>query len=265
MPGDFMGVFTIGQTLDRGFRLYRKTLKTLLLLFLPPGLILTLSLTGMVIGAEMEYPILTGISGISNLFSLVFIAYIGIISIRYLHQVSEGHSPLLGDILRFSGPKDLLYLLTLLLWMAVAMLTMLALLVPYIWFANLSYLGIVIAIVEKRYGFSSIKRTIELTRKRWWKTFAINLILGLMVAVPMYGVMILASGVLPIFAADVNEQSMANVVAAIVGLMLVSAIVFIVITPLYYTTLVVHYNSLRSEKESADLDKQLDELAVSPN
>ena len=39
MDNQFQGVFTIGQTLDRGFRLYKKTLKNLLILWIVPSLL----------------------------------------------------------------------------------------------------------------------------------------------------------------------------------------------------------------------------------
>jgi hypothetical protein len=41
MESSFVGIFTIGQTLDRGIRLYKLAIKKVLLFYLVPGLLMT--------------------------------------------------------------------------------------------------------------------------------------------------------------------------------------------------------------------------------
>jgi nitrate reductase NapE component len=165
----------------------------------------------------------------------------------------------------------MVYIVTGIIWIFALLLSCGLLIIPGIYLANMAYLlAAPICIVERHYFFSGIGRMIRLAQNRWWKTFVINLVTFLIMVVPIiaaYGflmwTMIQGSSV---FDGTANTETMTKGGFSVLSLvaLTVYAAVCALVYPLYSSVGIVHYNSLRSEKESTDIAAQLDSLTPAP-
>ncbi|MFP4165193.1 MAG: hypothetical protein ACLFQB_14855 [Chitinispirillaceae bacterium] len=260
MSSQYIGVFSVGTTLDRGLRLYKQSFKRVFPLLLVP----------MMIG------MLPYLSGSSNLYSptyspfqiLIFIVNIGVglwawsVGIRYLQKLAMGENPSVSEMLKLSGPQDLALILTYIIWGFILFVSMFFLVIPALYFSNFLMTALIVATIERQYSFEGLSRTFGLIKGRYWKTFAVNFIAILIVMVPsMIGIGIMTS----LMAVSMNGASMADPAAAPSGMlpvigMAVYMLVIALVFPIYSATALVHYNSLRSEKESLDLEQSIEEI-----
>ncbi len=260
MDNMFIGKFTIGQTLDRGFRLYKKTLgKSVILLFLP-------AILGMLNMNNM-----LSLSGSQNPFAmftpLYFIALIigvwaWIIIVRYLYQMSLGNELDFNEVVKLAVPSDFLLMISTIIWGIFMVLCFIALILPLFYVLNIYIIGSIIIVVEKKYFISGIMRTFSLTKGRWWKTFLINLVTYIITIGPMFlSAMLFMGGITRSLLNDPstlsNTSSVQMTPMVIIGSILYMAVITL-IGPLFIAINIVHYNSLRSEKENLDIDSQLD-------
>jgi hypothetical protein len=149
----------------------------------------------------------------------------------------------------------------------IVVLSMIPLFIPFLYLVNLIYIGYIVAIVEKKYFLGWYKRMTFLCKKRWWKTAGVNAIAFLIIFIPM---MIVAGASAFAGAASVissGGQSEAPNLAAspwYLATMLLSQVISAVLMPMLMSIYIVYYNSLRAEKESADLSRQLDAVGTTP-
>jgi hypothetical protein len=260
-----MGKFTIGQTLDRGIRLYKQTIGKVLLLISAPC-VLSLTNTRAILNPDPAHPF----SAFNGMYFIALIAggWAWVVATRYVHKKSLGEDPAFGDIIKFARPADFLLVFSAIIWYAALFLGTIVLIVPGIYLLNICMIGMIIIIVERKYFFNSIGRTYKLTKGRWWKTFVINLVSCLIVGVPVLIGMALFMG--PTLRQSLKSpQAVAagNLAPEISMMTILGFIAYMVIIALIYPLLitinVVHYNSLMSEKEHTDLNSQLDTLQAS--
>lgn len=260
MSGEFVGVFSIGQTLDRGLRLYRRCFGTAFFLMLLSSAVEILSPGKIFDPQEAES---SPVFGFSFFVSLLIGYWVTVVFTRYVFMLTEGKRLRFSEVLRLATPKDLLYLAAIVLWILSLMLSFILFAIPFLYLVNLFSLGITVMVLEKQYGIRGITRTLELAKKRWWKTFVINAVSLILVFGPIFALAILGAS---LASSAAGAQQMVgenpNALPGIVGI--ASGLLFIVVSsllaPILTTINVVHYNSLRSEKESADLLKQIDEI-----
>lgn len=262
MDNLYMGQFSISQTLDRGIRLYKQTIGKILLLI---GLPFLLGLTNIkaFLAPDPAHPF-AAFNGM-YIISVITSFWAWIVAIRYVYKKSMGEDPSFGEIIRLARPADLLFILSFFIWYIVLVLGTIALIIPGIYLFNIFMVGMVITIVEKKYFFNGIGRTFKLTKGRWWKTFVINLVSFLIIGTPLFigaslsmGSLIKQTSVSSAMVITGNVRPEISLIAIIcaIAYMVIIAIVY----PLVISINVVHYNSLRSEKEHADLNRQLDTL-----
>lgn len=259
MSSQFIGVFSVGTTLDRGLRLYKLTFKRVFSLLLVPVMI------GML-------PYLSGINLLSPRYSafqisvMIINMFVGAwaycVIIRYLQKVAMGESPSVSQMLKLSGPRDLFLLFTYLLWGVMMVISMLLLIIPAVYVGNVMLVGFMVAITERQYFFGGISRTFSLIKGRWWKTFGVNFIAFLIVVVPyMIGMAIMSSMMLVSMKGSGTMDSSAapSGIFMLIGVVINSLIVALVF-PVFSSVTLVHYNSLRCEKESFDLEKSIETI-----
>ena len=172
----------------------------------------------------------------------------------------------LSAALKLATPMDFLYILTYIIFFIIMVLSIVPVGIPFLYLINISYIAWVIILVEKEYFFGWLPRAFKLTKGRWWKTFVINLVTVMIVFIPMYGAMTLWAVGMGLSMAksieapmDTSAGSMMNSPAAIAGAILYFAVI-VFVTPILMTINIVHYNSLRAEKENVDIHKELDVL-----
>ncbi len=257
MSSQFIGVFSIGTTLDRGIRLYKLVLKRVFPVLLLPMLIGMLPYTQLnTSGATL------GIQGTSLLFLLNFAVgiWVWIVIFRYMQKVALGEQLSVSEMLKLPKPVDQLLVLTYILWFIAFFAGSLALLIPGIYIMNLLFMGIIVATIEKQYLVNGIFRTFSLTWKRWWKTFAINIIAFSIIFVPIMAAM-LVLGTTTVFNSMANQYGAQSSlgVAQIVSFLVYYAIIALV-APIFSSIMLVHYYSLRSEKEHLDIETAINEI-----
>jgi len=265
MDTPFMGTFTIGQTLDRGFRLYRQTIGRIFIMMAASSL-LGLGNVKYMLAPDPLHPF--AVFNALYFLSIFGGVFVWIVSIRYVFEKSIGNNPSVGEMLKLARPSDILLIFTAIIWYIAIIIASILLLIPGIYLVNICMIGMILIVVEKNYFFDGIGRTFKLTRGRWWKTFVINLVTFLIVMTPTSIGMILFMG--PYFKNFTNTVSSSSAVVPpnITLFTIIGYAVYVLILALTYPILtavnVVHYNSLRSEKEHKDLDSQLDALDKAP-
>jgi hypothetical protein len=261
MDNSYVGVFSIGQTIDRGIRLYKQAFSRAVLLLILPSVF---GLSTMFKAIDPNPSNHLGMFGPAYFISLFLGLWAAVVMIRYMYQLSIGEKLTMGQILRLASPKDLLYIFTYLIAILMMLAFIIPLAIPFIYFINLFYLSAVIAVVERQYFTGWIGRAFRLTKKRWWKTFVINVITCVMCFAPIFIVFVMVG--LSAAGSAMSGQSgnaaagLSKSVSFIVALLYVLSVSLL--TPLFFSINIVHYNSLRAEKESADLEKALDSVVV---
>jgi hypothetical protein len=275
MSTPFMGVFTIGQTIDRGIKLYKLSIGKLFILLIIPNFLL---MSPQLMGSSLNSLVSTqsgnatgmlGSLGILWLVSGILYAWAYIVMFRYLYRLTTDQ-PIasFGQLIRLAKLKDAKYIITGIIWMVTIMVAFMLLLIPGIYLANLMYLlAAPICIVEGHYFFSGIGRMIRLGKGRWWKTFVINLVTFIIMIVPIgasyaFFMWAIVHG-MTAFDGAATTEAMTKGGFSLIGLvaLLVYAAICALINPLYSAVGIIHFNSLRSEKESSDLAAQLDSLS----
>lgn len=261
MENMFVGTFTIGQTLDRGIKLYKKIIGKVIVLFLISSALGLANMKQMFAVQDPSNPF----AGFGPLYflALLFGGWSFIIVVRYICKVSEGEDPAFGEIIKYFKLSDFLLIITSLVWAVVILISIIALVIPYFYVLNILTIGMIVVINEKKYFFGGVARTFSLTKGRWWKTLVINVVAYLIMLVPIIVSMSLFMG--SIFSTAANLESaaatgmMPTSPMAIIGMILYMVSIAL-LWPLFITISVVHYNSLRSEKENVDLSSQVDAL-----
>jgi hypothetical protein len=266
METQFIGIFTIGQTLDRGFRLYKAAIKKIFLLLLLPCLVGVFQMTKMMTsgpgGAAIDPAYL-----LLNLLNMLIWLWVWIIATRYLHEISKGENLSFGKMLRLAGPKDLLYIITYFIFFLILVISLFAV-IPFIYLINISYIAAVVCIIERKYFLDWVGHTFTLTKGRWWKTFVINLIVSVITFVPIIIVMFIWTGAMGAAAysqiESLADPSASRPFSGMSPLFIFGAVLYMLaislVMPIFMSVNVVHYNSLRAEKENIDIDKQLDDM-----
>ncbi len=262
MENLFVGKFTIGQTLDRGIRLYKKIIGKILILILAPCILGIANMKNfMVHNPENPFAAFNALYFLSMITGF----WAWIVVVRYIYRTSLGEDLEFKEIIKLAKPGDFLLIITAIIWYLAMFLSMIALFIPFFYFINIAMVGMVVVIVERKYFLGGILRTFSITKGRWWKTFVINLVTYFIVLAPMtIGIFLLmgstfksameapeafaTTGMMP-------DMTIFNIIGVILYTLAIA-----LIYPLFATINIVHYNSLRSEKENIDLDSQLDSL-----
>lgn len=263
MENMFVGTFTIGQTLDRGIKLYKKILGKVVILFLVSSGLGLFNMKQMYTPANAGNPM--AVFSPLYFISMIFGFWSFIVVVRYIIKVCEGEELQFNDIIKLFSASDLLLIITAVVWWIALVVSMIALILPFFYLVNIGTIGMIVVVSEKKYFFDGIGRTFSLTKGRWWKTFVINVVAYLIIIVPTLVSMSLFMG-------SAVSSAMNNVEAAATGMMPMSPMAIVgmalymlsvaLLWPLFISISVVHYNSLRSEKESVDLSSQVDALGA---
>jgi hypothetical protein len=268
MDQQFVGVFTIGQTLDRGIRLYKMALSKMLLLFIVPGIFVGFSyVKQMALGSTMN-PGALGITLVFLAISMILMTWTYVVATRYLYELSLGKTPTAAHMLRMATPRDLLLIFTYVILMVIFLLSFIALVIPGIFLMNLIYIAFIVAILERRFFFGWLKRTLFLTKKRWWKTAGINAITFIIMAVPFtIALVMMMSSMFASIASGAAATTPGQIPVtpiSVAGAILYT-LTIVLLTPLLQAINIVHYNSLRAEKENIDLSSRLDAIPTPPH
>jgi len=264
MNNNFNGVFTLGQTFDRGVQLFRLGIKKIILLITGFALISILfeflNLNGYFIDSVILIMVVTFVR-------LFFIAWFYVILTRLYFKISQGEQDIsFAQMIRLAEWSDLKLIITVIIFYLVLVLGLILLVIPGLYIANISGLWMIVSILEKEYYFAGLKKTIKLVKHRWWKTFVVNVISMIIIGIPffvIYGIIasyFLGKGsIIDLLTnpAAINEAIKSPV--ALIVMILLSVLGYIAYT-LYYCIFICHYNSLKSEKEHSDIARELDDL-----
>jgi len=233
----------IAGTFKEGFQLFTEIFKTVV-----PLLIVMTALN-----AFITFQLIPSVSGINSntqpgefwskfwiyyLTMLVVGIIINIIIIRYVdHKAKDGQHLEFRDLLGLFTPKDFLLILTYIIWMLLLIPAMLALIIPGIYIMLIMIMGIILAVIERNYFWKGIKGAFKLVKKRWWKTFTINLLIL---------VAILVINLVPLYV--FSGFSFVNIHTLSVKYIVITSIIGIFAYPVYYSVIIVHYHSLKNNK-----------------
>ena len=258
MATQFIGAFSIGTTLDRGLRLYKSVLTRVF-----PFMFIPLMITYIPYIHDQSALHKTSFNRLEAVFLIINI-FAGIwafnITLRYMQKVCLGESPTISEMIGFGRPKDFALIITYLIWGMIMMFSIILLILPIFFISNFIMTGLIVAVIERKFFFSGVSRTFSLIKRRWWKTFAINLISVIIVFVPIvisftvYGLLLASASTTP--------ESQAFSPSVFLGLVFYGLVVALSFPAITSITL-VHYNSLRCEKENMDLENTIDKMGKS--
>lgn len=265
MATQFVGVFSLGTTLDRGLRLFKLAWRKVVPLVLFPFLLGA----GAWIGLFHEF-MSSGFSDdltylplyiIGILLNVLGSVWAWVVSTRYIYELSIGKKPSTSEMLRLATFKDLLLIFTFLLWGLVAVAGFIALIVPYFYIVNIMSIGVILSIVERNFFTDGISRTFKLVKNRWWKTLGLNIIAGMVAYIPiMVGMMVLVfvSVLVIAFTQSSESEQVPGVLFSIYQIVYFA--MFSLAAPVISSIQIVHYHSLRCEKESFDIESQIEQI-----
>ncbi len=253
MSSQFMGVFSIGTTLDRGLRLYKMTIgKVFPILIIPMfiGFIPYFNTSSM-----LNTPRISPLYIIVTIINFFVGTWAGAVIIRYMQRTIMGETISASQMLKLADGRDFLSIFSYLIWGLLSVVSLFLLIIPFFYFANIMLMGWVLIFVERRYFFDGISRAFFLVKKRWWKTFAINFISFLIMFVPM----IIAITIFSFVSALALKGGTSSRIFFLGGMVIYGGVIALV-APIFTSIVLVHYNSLRCEKESMDLEKSINEI-----
>ncbi len=267
MSSQFVGVFSIGATLDRGLRLFKLSAAKVMPLILLPfvfGIGAALSFIQGLGKGDYHSSMPLIVTGV--ILNLIGCSWSWVVCIRYLHKLSVGESPTTSQMLRLAGPADLLLLITFFFWGIAGIIGLFLLIIPYLYIINIINVGLILAVVERQYFVNGMMRTFKLVKGRFWKTLVVNLLSGLIAYIPvMIGMILMVVIMVAVQAFRGSSGSESAMGPAFLAIFY--AVYFGLISlsfPVIYSVQLIHYHSLRCEKESFDIESKIDELGNSP-
>jgi hypothetical protein len=246
---------TVSEALDTAFRLYRERFKTLVACVIavvtPLCLLDTLTQWLLVEDAFTDQASVTDpdtreltATGISFGLALVMTtlataACVRVISAAYLGESADWRDSLRVGYRRWSAVLGATVLTILILFPA-----LLAFIIPGVWLWVALSLATVAIVVERVGAADGLRRSFELTRGNWWRTFGVLL--------SMFVFVLLLSSILAALAGAFIGESDARAVNAVL-LTVASIVALALATPLQAAAIAVIYFDLRVRKERFDL------------
>lgn len=136
------------------------------------------------------------------------------------------------------------------------------LLIPGIYLFVATSLGPAVRMAEESTVMSAISRSIDLVRGRWWQTFGIFVLVGL-VALLIGMIVQLPSYLLVLFAAEQFASTVMDYpVVAAFFLILLEGIATVIASLIIDTTLAIHYFNLVEQKEGPGMIARIAEIGV---
>jgi hypothetical protein len=165
-------------------------------------------------GVDADAPLAVDITS-TFLQAIVIPPLITALHVVIVMGLARGEEPTVGGVLRSASERFLPALGTVLLAALGVALGLLALVVPGIWLGVRWYLGAQAAVVDGLAPVAALRRSAELVKDRWWRTFGYLIVAGIVFTV----IVGLPGAVLGVIA---SEASGALYVAAVIVVQAVS-------------------------------------------
>lgn len=194
--------------------------------------------------------------------SIVASAVLTVVTLKHLKLTDSGEEPTPEAILEDIVPNVLKYVGLYILMVFLLSFSMLLFIIPFFFFGIKFCLSMSALILEDESIFGSMKRSWELTKDHWWGTFAVILVMYIMMILITYAILIPIT-IISILTVESGSVEVAdpslwtNFYYVLTGIMtaissLISAIIFIAISLQYY--------SLIERKEGGALRSQIESL-----
>ncbi len=256
---------SIGEILDVAFKLYFRHWKTFMaivaLIAIPAA-----ALTGLIIASTIDFASKGKLYYVDNsaqtsgvivilVVALVALLLITACAFRAVSQAYLGHRPSLGESIRFALPR-----LFSLLWIFIlaglgTVIGFLLLVIPGVYLLVAWFAVVPVLLVEGAKGSRALGRSRELVKGRWWSTFGVLLVLGILISVTSAIGQQVASALLS------SSSSVATIVTVT---QVVDALTRIVTEPIAVAGVVVLYFDLRVRREGFDVSLMIDQLGFAP-
>lgn len=199
---------------------------------------------------------------IGIILSIVASAVLTVVTIKHLKLTEDGFDPSPEAILEDLIPNVLKYIGLYIVYVFILFFSALFFFFPMIFFGIKFCLSTSALILEEETVFGSLSRSWELTKDSWWGTFAIVLVMYILMIMVTYAILIpitiISILTVETGAGEVGDTSFwANLYYVLTGIMtalssLISTIIFLAISLQYY--------NLMERKEGGSLRSQIEGL-----
>jgi hypothetical protein len=176
---------TLGELVGQTFELFGTHLATFLsLLVVAPAVILVDGAWGGALadGGDADPSLAAG--GVSLALDVLIIpALVTALHVAVVQALGRGEAPTVGAALRAAGPRLPAAVGAVALYTIAVGLGFVALVVPGMWLAVRWYFGAQAAVVDRLGPADALRRSAEVVRTRWWRTFGVLLAFGLIVGI----------------------------------------------------------------------------------
>ncbi len=245
---------SVGEILDTAFTLYKEQFKSYLSIVV---IIMAVNMAFGIFALVAQRHLGNAAAGIAFLATLIAMIAIGLAAggglVKKASEQISDHEISGMEALRFGFRKTWYIFLGGLLCMIIVSLASILLVIPGIYLGNLYFLFTQVIIVEGKGPWSALKRSKELIKGSWWRSFGIILLTYLLVAVISWAAaFVISLIVLGLFGTGLTGQIIDLILRTPVSCLLVP-ISTIATTLLYY--------DLRIRKENLDLKLMVDNLS----
>lgn len=253
----------VGEMLDVSIKVYTRNLWTFMgivaIIYVPIGIIAILGFISLVPdGAvvrdgELYFPAGESVTGFNAfLFLLIGLAFLGTllsagVGTKAVADAYLGRKPSAGESYSYVGRRFHSLIWLSLLLVVIIVLGTIALIVPGIYLAVSLSVAVPVLVVEGAKGTKALSRSFNLVQGRWWPTFAVILLGGILIPFVIRFALGFIFG-LALEAQGTDDPSTHLVLSQIVG-----TIGSIVSAPIQVAVLTILYFDLRVRKEGFDL------------
>jgi hypothetical protein len=241
---------SIGGVLDNGFRLYRASLRKVVVLAYLGGLVaqfpaMFVPLDPTALGGPMP-PLFYVVWLVTMVISLI----VAVAVIATLSAVMHGRELPIAEAVRVGGRKVLPFLVSSVLYAFAVTFGLLLLVVPGVLFGVSLAFCMVAVVVDDAGPLASFRQSHRLVRGNWWRTLVL-LSVVLAVLLVFYVLLGFVAAMAVLFGA--GGQS---IVVRVLDLILTPALGALV-TPLFYAMYLAIYEDLKLRRSGADLEQRL--------
>jgi len=262
MQEQYASKLSLGKVIDQGIQLGRKSFKSVFPLFLLPSIFT--SVPSFITNAAEMFglaPLNQNPSMMLFIASLTLAGYaaylfLGVAATRNIYLQTKGQQLNTTESIKLFTTRDLWLIWTAFVWVLAIFVGFLVVIIPGIYLSVIFSVGLTLAIIEQTHGVACIRRTFDLTRFYWWKTFLLILLVTLISSV--------LSGIfyMPIALLTFMGQSSGMMGISLILLALIYSVWAAALVPFYQSIVITYYNTLRSVKESSDIEADLDTLSA---
>lgn len=248
---------TIGKVLDNGFKLYKASLKQVLLLsFLGAA-------SGILYTFAPDYTDPEALNrGLGLFFMLVLLAmtistffYCAIIV--HIHGIAAQNTPSIGNSMSIAAKRFFPIIIATILYVLAVGLGLVVLVIPGIFLSVALFFYSILMLADNESMIASLKKSYRLVYGNWWRSVAL-----LSIPVFIFGaIFVLVGLIMGLYISTMPETAMMGDEWKMLELVsnVINAIISAFLSPLFYAFLLVILHDLKLRKQGLDLQARMEQ------